>query len=114
MKIKRVYQPHDPEDGTRVLVDRIWPRGLSKERARVDLWLREVAPSTELRRWFNHVPARWEAFRARYEAELSARPDEVRRLADLARKGPLTLLFAASDEARNNAVVLKAYLERCS
>lgn len=112
LKIKRVYEPSAPTDGTRVLVDRLWPRGLSKERARVDLWLKEVAPSTALRRWFSHDPAKWEAFRTRYEAELSARPQVVRQLSDLARKGPLTLLYASTEEVRNNAVALRAYLER--
>lgn len=112
--IKRIYEPPGPGDGTRVLVDRLWPRGLSKERAGVDLWLRELAPSIGLRRWFGHDPAKWEAFRTRYRAELNAHPEAVQRLADLARRGPVTLLYAARDQAHNNAAVLKACLVRCS
>jgi uncharacterized protein YeaO (DUF488 family) len=111
-QIKRVYAPPDPADGTRVLVDGLWPRGLSKERAQVDLWLRELAPSAALRRWFDHDPAKWEPFRQRYAAELDDRPAALRRLAALVRESPLTLLFAATDEQHNNAVALRAYLEQ--
>jgi len=112
LKLKRVYEPPGPRDGTRVLVDRLWPRGLSKERAGVDLWLKDVAPSPALRRWFGHDPAKWEGFKTRYEAELRVRPEEVRQLTELARKGPVTLLFAARDDKHNSAVLVKAHLER--
>ena len=108
--IKRVYAAPERTDGTRVLIDRIWPRGLTKEKAALDLWLKDVAPSTDLRKWFGHDPARWDAFRRRYRDELDAMPDAVARLRDLAKQGKLTLLYGAHDEAHNNAVVLAAYL----
>ena len=111
IRVKRVYAPPEPGDGTRVLVDRLWPRGLKKTDARIDLWLKEVAPSPELRRWFGHDPARWPAFVRRYHAELAARPEAVQKLLELAASGTLTLLYAAHDEAHNNAVALKAYLK---
>ena len=111
IRVKRVYAPPEPSDGTRVLVDRLWPRGLKKTDARIDLWLKEVAPSPELRRWFGHDPARWPEFVRRYHAELAARPEVVQKLLELAASGPLTLLYAARDEAHNNAVALKAYLK---
>jgi uncharacterized protein YeaO (DUF488 family) len=110
IRVKRVYEPPSAGDGTRVLVDRLWPRGLSKERAAVDLWLKEIAPSAELREWFGHDPARWEEFRRRYRAELSAKPGLLRTLMEKEREGTLTLVYAARDEARNNAVVLKEVL----
>lgn len=110
--VKRAYDPPGPEDGYRVLVDRLWPRGISKERAAVDEWLREVAPSTELRRWFAHEPARWDEFRRRYSEELAApaAQDGLAHLRELAAKGKLTLLYAAADEAHNNAVALQEHL----
>ena len=110
VKIKRIYQEVEPVDGRRILVDRLWPRGISKERAHVDWWLKEIAPSNELRRWFAHDPSRWEEFQARYRAELDAlRPllDEVRSLAE---RETVTLLYAARDEEHNNAVLLKELL----
>ncbi|WP_378949976.1 DUF488 domain-containing protein [Mesorhizobium sp. ANAO-SY3R2] len=110
IKIKRVYEPHDGDDGFRVLVDRVWPRGITKERAAVDLWLKEVAPSTELRKWFGHDPQRWDEFRARYRTELEAQPTLVELLRDRAAKGALTLVYSAHDEAHNQAVVLKEVL----
>ncbi len=106
--LKRVYDPAEPEDGARVLVDRLWPRGLTKEKAEIDLWAKEAAPSHELRRWFAHKPERWEEFQARYREELKS-PEAQERIAELramARKGRVTLLYAAHDEAMNNAVVL--------
>lgn len=111
---KRVHDPPDPGDGLRVLIDRLWPRGLSKERAQVDLWLQDVAPSRELRVWFGHDPAKFEEFRRRYEAELAtdpARPalEELRRLA---RAQQVTLLFAAHDAEHCNATVLRELLAR--
>ena len=106
---KRIYQPADTGDGTRVLVDRLWPRGLSKAEARVDLWLKDVAPSVELRRWFAHRPDRWAVFRHRYLAELADNPAAL-QLRDLADRGGLTLLYAAKDEAHNHAIVLADHL----
>ncbi|MCA9423099.1 MAG: DUF488 domain-containing protein [Burkholderiales bacterium] len=110
--VKRAYDPPTPEDGCRVLVDRLWPRGLSKERAAVDEWLREVAPSTALRRWFAHDPARWGEFKQRYWEELTgaAACEAVKRLRILAVTGEVTLLYAAKDEVHNNAVALREYL----
>jgi uncharacterized protein YeaO (DUF488 family) len=111
VRIKRVYDPPESSDGTRVLVDRVWPRGLSKDRAAVDLWLKEIAPTTELRVWFGHDPARWKEFQARYRAELKNQSGVVDELRALIRKGKVTLLYGARDEAHNNAVVLAAYLK---
>lgn len=106
IKIKRVYDTRSDDDGFRVLVDRVWPRGLTKEKAAVDLWLKEVAPSTDLRKWFGHDPERWDEFRARYRAELVAQPMLVGQLREQAAKGPLTLVYSAHDEAHNQAVAL--------
>jgi uncharacterized protein YeaO (DUF488 family) len=111
IRIKRVYDPPEPEDGKRYLVDRLWPRGVKKEALKLDGWLKDVAPSDELRRWFGHDPSRWEEFQRRYTAELKAKPETWRVLLESARKGNLTLLFSARDERLNNAVVLKAFLE---
>ena len=111
-RVKRVYEPAANDDGTRVLVDRLWPRGLSKEKARIDLWLKEIAPSTELRKWYGHNSERWAEFKKRYETELADHTDELKQLIALARKGPVTLLFAAHDGERSNAEVLKQYLGR--
>ncbi len=111
IRIKRVYEPPSAEDGRRYLVERLWPRGLRKDALPLDGWLREVAPSDALRRWFGHDPARWEEFQRRYAAELDARPDAWRPLLEAARQGPVTLLFSARDTEHNNAVALKAYLE---
>jgi len=112
IQLKRVYAPPVPDDGVRVLVDRLWPRGLSKSAAAVDHWLKELAPSTELRRWFAHDPARWEEFRRRYKAELAQAPDRLDELRVLARGRRVTLLFAAKDEAHNDAVVLRDVLSQ--
>jgi len=109
---KRVYEPASPRDGTRVLVDRIWPRGLRKEAGTLDLWLKEIAPSTELRKWYGHEPERWPEFKRRYEKELADRQAELEKLAGLVRKGPVTLLYAARDGERSNAEVLRQYLAR--
>lgn len=111
-KVKRVYEPPAPEDGCRVLVERLWPRGLTKERAAVDLWLKAVAPSPELRRWFGHDPARWQAFQERYWAELAGKQDAVRQLKQKGRSGTVTLVYAARDEEHNSAVALKQFLGR--
>lgn len=108
--LKRAYQPPLPEDGTRILVDRLWPRGVRKSEAAIDRWDKEIAPSAALRTWFGHDPERWPEFRRRYTAELRAHPDELAELRALARRGPITLVFAAHDEAHNNAVVLREVL----
>ncbi len=108
--IKRIYDPPAPEDGRRLLVDRLWPRGVAKDEARVDEWLKEIAPSSELRTWFGHDPQKWEEFRARYREELKPHDELLNRLRAEARKGTITLLFAAKDEAHNNAVVLREIL----
>lgn len=109
--IKRVYEPAASEDGYRVLVDRLWPRGLSKEKARVDLWLPQVAPSTELRKWFNHDPEKWDEFRRRYRAELAGDHTGLDRLREVERsEGTVTLVFGARDERFNQARVLAEVL----
>ena len=106
IKLKRVYEQPDTKDGERVLVDRLWPRGLTKEKARVDLWLKEIAPGTELRRWFGHDPAKWTEFKRRYRAELKGNKEQMAQLKDEMEKGPVTLLYGARDEEHNEAVVL--------
>jgi uncharacterized protein YeaO (DUF488 family) len=112
IRIKRVYEPRAPEDGQRILVDRLWPRGLTKEKAAVDLWLKEIAPSTELRKLFGHELAKWKEFQLRYREELKGKADTISTLKTEAKKGPITLLFGAKDEEHNEAVVLRAILER--
>lgn len=109
--LKRVYDPPTGKDGYRVLVDRIWPRGLSKDRAKVDLWLKDIAPSTALRRWFKHDPHKWHEFQTRYFRELELVPDQVQHLKSRAKTTTLTLLYAAKDTEYNNAVALKSFLE---
>jgi len=112
-QIKRVYEAPVEGDGFRILVDRVWPRGLSKAKAQVDLWLKAIAPSKELRQWFGHDPEKWERFKALYEAELrekQALVDEIRAYEQ--KEGVVTLVFSAKDTARNNAVVLRDYLSR--
>ncbi|MBT1073751.1 DUF488 domain-containing protein [Geobacter grbiciae] len=111
LRIKRIYDPPAPEDGTRVLVDRLWPRGISKDEARIDEWLKEIAPSDNLRKWFGHDPARWEEFRERFRRELEAKAEILDHLRTLTEKGTVTLLFAAKDVEHNNAVVLKEMLD---
>jgi uncharacterized protein YeaO (DUF488 family) len=110
LRLKRAYEPPAASDGKRILVDRLWPRGLSKEKAAIDLWMKEVAPSTELRRWFGHDPQKWPAFRQRYRHELRRREDLVVELKKLATRGRVTLVFGARDEVRNDAVVLAAVI----
>jgi uncharacterized protein YeaO (DUF488 family) len=109
-RIKRIYDPPAAEDGRRILVDRLWPRGVSKETARIDEWLKEIAPSDELRKSFCHDPARWEEFRGRYWEELKGHGEVLERLRGEAQRGTVTLLFAAKDEKLNNAVVLAEIL----
>ena len=114
IQIRRVYDPPTPGDGYRVLIDRVWPRGMSKEQARLDGWLKELAVSSELRRWFNHDPARWDEFRTRYRAELAAPAQRQRldHLRTLARQTKVTVLYGARDTERNEAVVVAAELAR--
>jgi uncharacterized protein YeaO (DUF488 family) len=116
LRLKRIYEPHADDDGLRVLVDRLWPRGLKKEAAGVDLWAKDVAPSTELRRWFHAEPGadRWAEFRRRYQAELSANVDDVDALLARIGKGTATLLYAAADTEHNHAIVLKEILNHLS
>jgi uncharacterized protein YeaO (DUF488 family) len=109
--IKRVYEPVSPKDGYRILVDRLWPRGLSKDRAAVDLWLKDIAPSTELRRWFGHDPSKWDEFRRKYSAELATHAEDVAQIRKLAKRRRVTLVYGARDTERNDAVVLLGYLE---
>lgn len=111
LKIKRVYDQPDKTDGFRVLVDRIWPRGLTKEKAALDLWDKDLSPSTELRKWFNHEEEKWTEFKRRYASELDARPEAVGEFVELLKRHPrLTLLYGAKSEERNQAVALKEYL----
>jgi uncharacterized protein YeaO (DUF488 family) len=110
LKVKRVYEPSDKNDGTRVLVDRLWPRGMTKAKADVDIWLKEVAPSAELRKWFGHDPDKWTEFKKRYRVELEVNDEQVARLREEIKKGPVTLLYGAKDEEHNDAVVLVEFL----
>jgi uncharacterized protein YeaO (DUF488 family) len=112
IRTKRAYEPPSREDGVRILVDRVWPRGISKKDAAIDHWAKDLAPSNELRKWFGHDPERWPEFLRRYEQELSGNGKALDQLLDEAGSGPITLVFAAKDEDRNNAVVLKEVLER--
>jgi uncharacterized protein YeaO (DUF488 family) len=109
--LKRAYERPADGDGMRVLVDRLWPRGLSKERLAADLWLKDAAPSDALRRWYGHDPHRWESFAGKYRAELAEHGDLLRLLDELRRRGPVTLIYGARDADRNNAVVLREVLE---
>ena len=109
MNIKRVYDKPEKRDGRRILVDRVWPRGLTKEKASVDLWLKEIAPSTELRKWFGHDPAKWEGFRKRYIGELKENKEQVSVLKEALKKGKVTLVYGAKDEEHNQALVIKEF-----
>jgi uncharacterized protein YeaO (DUF488 family) len=109
--IKRVYDPRSPEDGKRILVDRLWPRGISKVGAAIDHWVKEIAPSNELRKWYKHDPAKWAEFRKRYFAELDSVPDAVQALMDIVRSGRVTFLYSSKARKLNNAVALREYLE---
>ncbi len=110
IKIKRVYDRPSPNDGKRLLIDRLWPRGLRKEGARIDKWMKEIAPSNELRKWFNHDPDKWAEFKRRFFTELEERQEMVNEIVNLARKGTVTLLFGSKEERFNNAVALKEYI----
>lgn len=107
VKLKRAYEPPSPGDGTRILVDRLWPRGVSKADAALDMWAKELAPSDELRQWFGHDPARWPEFQVRYADEVRQHTDELEQIRALARQGPVTLVYAARDELHNDAVALR-------
>ncbi|MDD3776185.1 MAG: DUF488 domain-containing protein [Actinomycetota bacterium] len=112
IKIKRIYDQSSPQDGMRILVDRIWPRGLSREDAGLDLWLKHLAPSNELRKWFSHDEDKWDDFKEKYSKELEAKRDQVEQLLKLEKdRGTITLLFAAKDQQHNNASALKSYLK---
>lgn len=110
LKIKRVYDPPSEGDGRRILVDRLWPRGMKKEEARIDEWLKEISPSNELRKWFGHDPANWLEFKKRYRKELEDKKVLLDRIKEEAHKKPVTLLYAAHDEAHNNAAAMKEFL----
>jgi len=112
VKVKRIYEPRKKSDGTRILVDRLWPRGLSKKKAAINEWMKDVAPSDALRKWFGHDPAKWSEFRTRYRAELKRKPEQLKRLRALARGGSVTLVYSAHDEKHNNAVALRNVLLR--
>jgi uncharacterized protein YeaO (DUF488 family) len=112
INIKRAYEQTHNDDVLRILVDRLWPRGLTKEKASVDLWLKEIAPSTELRKWFAHDPDKWKRFRGRYETEIRHNHDLINVLKKKAREGTITLIYGARDEKHNEALVLKQFLER--
>ncbi len=109
--LKRAYEPASPRDGIRFLVERLWPRGVTKEKLRIEAWLKEAGPTTELRKWFGHDPEKWDEFRRRYRRELAARPDAWRPILEAARRGPVTLVYSSHDTEHNNAVALQEYLE---
>jgi len=113
IKIKRIYEQPAKEDGFRILVDRLWPRGISKEKAKIDLWLKEIAPSDELRKWFGHDPEKWEEFKAKYEKELKGKQELLGKIKQMEReKGIVTLLYSAKDKEHNNAVALNTFLKK--
>ncbi len=112
IQTKRVYEPESAHDGKRFLVERLWPRGIKKENLDIDAWLKDVAPSTELRQWFGHDPAKWSEFQKRYRAELRSHQAALTPLLASARRGNVTLLYSAHDQEHNNAIVLKGYLEK--
>lgn len=112
--LKRAYDRPAAADGCRILVERLWPRGLSKRQAKIDLWAKEAAPSTELRRWFSHQPDKWAEFKRRYFAELRAHPEAVAAIRGAVRAGPVTFVFASRETRFNNAVALREYLERAT
>jgi uncharacterized protein YeaO (DUF488 family) len=112
IKLKRVYDPKSSTDGVRYLVERLWPRGIKKAELHLDGWLKDVAPSTELRKWFSHDPEKWEQFRRKYFAELDHAPEASEPIREAARKGTVTLLYSSHDTEHNNALALKEYIER--
>ena len=112
VKIKRIYDPASPDDGKRILIDRLWPRGMKKEEAHLDEWLRDLAPSTELRKWFGHDPAKWTEFKKRYRKELAGKSDLVKRIKAEAKKGTVTFLFSAKDAEHSNAAYLQEFFSQ--
>ena len=110
IRLKRAYEKPEPTDGTRILVDRLWPRGLTKEKAAIDLWLKELAPSTELRKWFGHDPKKWRNFRSRYRTELKQQRAALQLIKSKAKDGVVTLIYAARDQEHNEAVILQQLL----
>jgi uncharacterized protein YeaO (DUF488 family) len=110
LQLKRAYEPAGPDDGVRILVDRLWPRGVSKAQAALDDWMKDIAPSTELRQWFGHDPARWAEFQRRYRAELGQHTEELDRIRALARTQTVTLVYSAHDDRHNDAIVLRSVL----
>jgi uncharacterized protein YeaO (DUF488 family) len=112
IKIKRVYEPATPDDGERYLIERLWPRGIKKERLQLKAWLKDIAPGTELRQWFAHDPIKWVEFQRRYTKELTSDAAALQSLTDAARRGTVTLLYSAHDTEHNSAIVLKAFLEQ--
>jgi uncharacterized protein YeaO (DUF488 family) len=113
LKTKRVYEEVEPSDGTRFLVDRLWPRGIKKEKLEMKAWLKDVAPSPELRKWFAHDPGKWQEFQQRFRAELEANPDAWKPILEAAKQGDITLLYSARDTEHNSAVLLQEFLEEC-
>jgi len=111
IKIKRIYDPPAEDDGFRILVDRLWPRGLTKEKAKVDLWLKEIAPSDQLRKWYAHDPKKWAEFKKKYSKELGQKIDLIDQIIKKTKEGDLTLLFSSKEEKLNNAVALREYIE---
>jgi uncharacterized protein YeaO (DUF488 family) len=112
VKLKRAYEPAAANDGMRILIDRLWPRGITKKRAAIDQWMKDISPSTELRKWFGHDPARWDEFRRRYAQELRKKSDLLDQLRSLAQRGPVTLVYSAHDEKHNDAVELRELILR--
>ena len=112
IRLKRAYEPASPDDGERILVERLWPRGLTKAKARIDLWMKEISPSPKLRKWFAHDPKKWAEFRKRYRQELKANKQGVAALRKIAKSGVVTLVYAARDEEHNSALLLRDFLER--
>ncbi len=112
IQLKRVYDPAAPADGKRFLVERLWPRGIKKEELDANAWLKDIAPSPELRKWFNHDPAKWSEFKRRYTAELKKNPEASKPILDAARNGNVTLLYSARDTEHNSALLLKQYLDK--
>jgi uncharacterized protein YeaO (DUF488 family) len=114
IKIKRIYDAPTPEDGFRILVDRLWPRGLSKEKAKVDLWLKEIAPSNELRKWYSHDPRKWTEFKKKYFRDLDMKRELINQIVQKMKERDVTLLYSSKEEKLNNAVALKEYIEKRS
>ena len=112
LKIKRVYDPISADDGKRILVDRLWPRGIKKEKAHIDEWMKEISPSNELRQWYSHDPAKWAEFKKRYKQEIAGKEDLLKKIKAEARKQTVTLLFSSKELERNNAVALKEMLDQ--